>query len=70
MKNINQLSTKKFALYLTVVLTLFATGCSRQGSVNGNIISIEEALGNIEEVCLSKYLSLAEIVPCITVGNL
>lgn len=62
MKDINQFSTNKFAIYLTVVLTLFATGCTRQGNVNGNIISIEEALGNIEEVSLSKYASEIEYV--------
>lgn len=53
---------KNRVIYFAVVAALFTIGCTQQKSVTGRIISLEEALGNIEEIKLSKYASKIEYV--------
>ena len=49
-------------MYLFAAITLLAAGCTEHGKINGNIISLEEVLGNVEEIALSKYASKIEYV--------
>ena len=49
-------------LPVAVIFLLFTTACARQTQVNGKTISIEQALDNIQEICLSKYATKIEYV--------